>query len=861
MRSRITVRIVAAVAALATLSALLAQPAAATEPDVDPSLSVETWASDIVVPWEVAFLPDGEALIPEKTTGIVHRRHTNGTITELDMRHQNDFTAPGEGGLMGLAIDPDFDRNGRFYTCQNSTRSDVRVIRWKLNGARTVADRQRVIIDDIPMTTGRHSGCRLRFGFEGHLWVATGDAATSEAPQSLSSLGGKVLRVDPRTGNGISSNPFYTTARADRSKIYTYGHRNPQGLDRRPCTNQMWNAEHGPGTDDEINLLSRGGNYGWDPGPGYNELVPMTDTSLPGPQKRAKWSSDSPTIALSGVGWIRGADWGAWDGELAGGTLKNTELWIFEFANNNRLLDTDVPAETDGIARMRTAVLGPDGSLYVPDSNNSRVLRVTPAPGVAPGSQDLDGDGFDDLLVGAPGEDVGRKRNAGSTNVLHGGSGGLIPSSNGAPSVTQKQVNGASNNGGDLFGSAFAYGDIDADGITDVVVGTPGEDVSGRNGAGAITVVCGRTNGVQKRSSQTFSQSGSVAGSNQSGDAFGTAVAMGDFDGDGYDDVITGAPGEDVGGASNAGAVTVLYGTSAGLTTEHSRAFTQAGKVGGSVQAGDRFGSALAVGDFDDDGYDDVAVGVPGENVNGQADAGAVVIIFGTRKGLKGRNSQYLTQAGAVPSDNGADDHFGEVLASGDFNNDGHDDLAIGSPREDHNGTDAGAVVVLFGTDSGLSAAGTQYTQSGSLPGTSAAGDNTGSALAAADFDGDGDDDLAIGSPGENGDRGAITILSGSPSGLGGAVAHDASALPGPADAGDRLGAALRSGDFNGDGRQDLVVGTPGDDVAGQNNAGSIIMLFGSGSGITTSGASLINSNSSGVAGSAEAGDRWGEGL
>ena len=116
-----------------------------------------------------------------------------------------------------------------------STSTDVEVVAWTMNNGYTAATRVNdPLIDGIDRTSGRHSGCRLRFGWEGYLWVATGDAALGSTPQDLNSLAGKVLRVDPETGAGHPKNPF--VARAGDDRIYSYGHRNPQGLDRRPCT-------------------------------------------------------------------------------------------------------------------------------------------------------------------------------------------------------------------------------------------------------------------------------------------------------------------------------------------------------------------------------------------------------------------------------------------------------------------------------------------------------------------------------------------------------------------------------------------------------------------------------------------------
>ncbi len=869
MFGRVRVLVVVCVAALAVAGLPLSGPAGAAPPSTTPELDVESWASVPGGPWDIAFLPDGPghpsgtALLTEKATGVVYVRRTNGSTTAISA-DQGDLYAGGEAGLMGIAVDPDFNQNRRYYTCQDSADGngairDVRVIRWRLNQALTSATREAVIIDSMPVTDGRHSGCRLAFGYEGYLWVTTGDGAIGTTPQDLNSLGGKVLRVDPLTGNGPSNNPFYTTAGANRSKVYSYGHRNVQGLGRRPCTNQMWTAEHGPAFDDEINRIRKGGNYGWNPVPGYNESVPMTDFSLPGKQRRAKWTSGSDTIAISGIGWIRGADWGGWDGELAGATLKDSRLWIFEFSNGSNLLDIDIPAEfSRDFGRLRVPVMGPDGALYVASPGFGAVYRALPQRGRTPGNQDLNGDGYDDLVVGGPGEDINGIKNAGGFHVLYGSAAGIRTS--GVEQRDQTNLLGAKPQRADRLGSAVAYGDIDGDGITDIVLGTPKEDVKGTKNAGAITVVCGRTAGIEKRSSQTFSQSGSVAGATETADRFGDSVVMGDFNGDGYNDVVAGVPKEDVGGADNAGAITVLYGTNAGLSTEGSVQLTQSDTAGVN-ESGDRFGKALAAGDFDGDGYDDLAVGAPYEDVGSASNAGEVTILYGSATGFALSQSTTFNQTD-TPGDNASGDRFGTALASGDFDGDGRDDLAVGSPRETVGGAPAaGEVTVIFGTANGLSSSGIQLlNQSTSVPGANESQDKFGASLGTGDIDGDNRDDLVVGSPGEN-NRGRIVVFMGRGSGLGSGEAFSLKGqVPGSAKRGDRMGAAVRVADFNGDGRADVAVGIPGKDVSGKNSAGAIVVLNGSSSGLTRDGR-YITQSTAGVPGAASTGDKWGTAL
>ena len=614
--------------------------AGAAEPDVDPALEVSTWVTGVSTAWDIGFLPDGSALIPQRDNGIITLRRPDGSTVSLtaDMA---DLDPAGEGGLMGLVVDPDHDRNRRFYTCQSSSR-DVQVISWQLDAAAATATR----IDDPlvggidRITSGRHSGCRLRFDHEGRLRIATGDAATGTLPRDRRSLAGKTLRVDPSTGRGVVGNPY--VGRPGDGRIFTIGHRNIQGLDRRPCTDQMWSAEHGPSVDDEINLLVAGDDYGWNPVPGYDESVPMTDTSLPGPQRRAQWSSGARTIALSGVGWLRGAEWGAWDGQLAGATLKDARLHVFTFDDRDRFGRLVTPPETDGVfGRLRTPVQGPDGALYV-TTDGDRVLWVAAPTGPTPGDQDLDGDGADDLVVGAPGATVRGRAGAGAAVALFGSDRGL--SRRGGQVRTQRTFDGAAPQAGDEFAGAIAYGDIDGDGTTDAVLGSPGEDVGRFGDAGAVTVVCGRTDGLEHRSSQTFTQSGRVAGRPGAGGAFGAAVATGDFDGDGFDDVAIGAPGQRVGGVADAGAVTVLEGSPGGIRIDSSLAVSRRGAVPGDPVAGEAFGAALASGDLDGDGYDDLAIGAPG------AGAGAVIVVFGSRSVSIAAAPRSSPRAAAAPT-------------------------------------------------------------------------------------------------------------------------------------------------------------------------------------------------------------------
>ena len=346
-----------------------------------PNLSVQTVATGLSIPWGLDIANDGTVLFTQRG-GSLDVILPNGTRRALSA-DLGDVFASGETGVMGLVLDPAFDTNRRFYTCQGHTGPQIQVIAWTVDSAYTTATRVGdPLVGGIPIVSGRHGGCRLRFDPDGFLLIATGDAAVGTHPQNLGSLGGKVLRVNATTGVGAPDNPFAGSANANTKKVYTYGHRNLQGIDVRPGTDEIWTVEHGPSRDDEINRLSAGGNYGWNPVPGYNEGVPMTDLAEFPSAISARWSSGSPTVAPSGAAFLVGAQWGAWEGALAVATLKDSRLRLFFFDSGGTLVDQVIPTElATTFGRLRTVELAPDGSLYVTTANGGggdRILRVVP---------------------------------------------------------------------------------------------------------------------------------------------------------------------------------------------------------------------------------------------------------------------------------------------------------------------------------------------------------------------------------------------------------------------------------------------------------------------------------------------------
>ncbi|HEX9774419.1 MAG TPA: carboxypeptidase regulatory-like domain-containing protein [Actinomycetota bacterium] len=385
---------------------------------------------------------------------------------------------------------------------------------------------------------------------------------------------------------------------------------------------------------------------------------------------------------------------------------------------------------------------------------------------------DFNGDGFDDLAVGSPHEDLQGKKNAGQVQViLSGGAGGLA---GGTAKVVHQGSFGVANvlEPNDRFGWALAAGDFDADGRDDLAVGAPGEN----NGKGAIHVFFGGGSGIKTRNGQFFTQNtAGVLDRAERGDNFGDALAAAGFNAPGgADDVAIGIPKEDVGGKRDAGAVALLLGKSGvGLRTGGD-AFLHQGSTGikGSNEPGDRFGDALAAGDQDGDGFADLAIGVGREDVAGKVDAGAVGVVFGSGGGLSRRDQLWRRDAPGMAGSLGERDRFGESLAMGDLDGDGFADLAIAAPRDEVGGARGGAINLVFGASPMPSAAGAGlwHQDVRGVLGVVEAGDLFGLGVAVCDLNGDGFGDLAAGAPKSTGPvvrAGALDLLFGSPAGPG----------------------------------------------------------------------------------------------
>jgi glucose/arabinose dehydrogenase len=374
-----------------------------------PGLTRTVFLSGLSSPWDLAFTPDGAVFFTEKCRGLSVRR-ADGTVKRLfgdagSALVAADFFCQGQSGMLGVAVDPQFEAN-RFvfvYMASNSGKSKTnRVVRLAVDAGYTTASGRRDIASDIPYKSaatiwggaGSHSGGRIRFSpFDGFLYVTTGDNHNGLLPQDLNRLGGKILRID-RDGKAAPGN---NTPAGGDPRIFTYGHRNVQGIAFCPGTRQPFSSEHGPGHTDEVTPLAAGGNGGWDPKPetgvscpsnycGYTSNkrdgtpTPMTDLAKFPDALRPSWNNGGKSEGMGPCVFLSGTHWQGWDGRLAVGFLRGERIEILQLDEAGMTKST---ARVPGIPeeRMRSLVQGPDGALYVAiDAGEIWRLSVRPGP-------------------------------------------------------------------------------------------------------------------------------------------------------------------------------------------------------------------------------------------------------------------------------------------------------------------------------------------------------------------------------------------------------------------------------------------------------------------------------------------------
>jgi glucose/arabinose dehydrogenase len=358
-----------------------------------PGLAVEVVTGGLQHGWDIGFLPDGKVLVTERpgrislVSGL--RKGAARSTVRADL---SDLFVQSEGGLMGMVVHPDFATSREFTTCQTHQEGgdpeDIRLVTWRLADDERSAQRVKTLLSGLPISTGRHSGCRPEIAADGALLVGTGDTAQGNIPQDRTILGGKVLRLDLKTGDPLPDNPFASSSNRRERYVLSYGHRNVQGVAVQPGTGAVYTAEHGPTFNDEVNRIRAGANYGWDPSQGgtvggYDESVPMTDRTRFPDAVPAIWQSGKTTQAVCAAEFLEGSQWGGLEGALVVTALKGAKLLLLTLAPDGTLAKVAVPKATNGpYGRLRAARMGPDGALYVTTTNgdDDKLLRVSPKP-------------------------------------------------------------------------------------------------------------------------------------------------------------------------------------------------------------------------------------------------------------------------------------------------------------------------------------------------------------------------------------------------------------------------------------------------------------------------------------------------
>ncbi|MCS7259333.1 MAG: PQQ-dependent sugar dehydrogenase [Anaerolineae bacterium] len=353
---------------------------------------IETVRENVYLPWSLNFAPDGRLFFTSRDTGEIHALDVRtGQLTTFTPRLP--IRGGGEGGLLGMELDPDFARNGVLYVCYSTTIATPfstylpvisahgliaadypraaaaeigvnRLSRLVLSGTQL---REEQVLLTMPYAL-RHNGCRIVVSPDehGYLFVSMGDAIVPERAQDVNSLSGKILRIN-RDGSIPADNPF------PGSPVWTLGHRNPQGLAFQPGTRWLWSTEHGPDTRDELNIIKKGKNYGWPVC-----LGEQATCSVANYEPAVKEFYSDRTIAISDLVFYTGDAFPAWWGDIFFVTLRTGRLYRLRVSGEEVVQEEILINGTYG--RLRDVTVGPDGFIYFSTDarEQATILRVRP---------------------------------------------------------------------------------------------------------------------------------------------------------------------------------------------------------------------------------------------------------------------------------------------------------------------------------------------------------------------------------------------------------------------------------------------------------------------------------------------------
>jgi glucose/arabinose dehydrogenase len=336
--------------------------------------TIDTLATGLTNPWSTAFLPDGRMLIAERPGRL--RIWDQGKLLQQAVSGLPEIWASGQGGLLDVVLHPDYDKNQWIYLAfskQIDGVGNTAIGRGRLSGSQFV-DYELLFHGANLTSSSHHFGSRIVFDDEGYLFFCIGDRGVMENSQKLSNHNGKVMRIYD-DGSIPSDNPFVGVAGA-LPEIWSYGHRNIQGMDLHPETRELWTHEHGPKGGDEINLIEKGGNYGWPlvtHGINYDGSIITSDTTLPGMiDPVLHWT---PSIAPCGMAFVDSPRYPEWNGNMLVGALAGQHIHRVVFEGGNVVHTEKILQD---FARFRDIRIGPDGFIYVLTEFPGILFRIIP---------------------------------------------------------------------------------------------------------------------------------------------------------------------------------------------------------------------------------------------------------------------------------------------------------------------------------------------------------------------------------------------------------------------------------------------------------------------------------------------------
>ena len=340
------------------------------------SFQVETYADGFEIPWGMAFLPDNRMMVTDRIGDLWIVEKDGKDKVKVSGEIPN-VRSKGQGGMLDVAVHPDFNTNSYIYLSYSDyseNKSHTSLIRAKLVN-NSLVNSQIIFRPEEKFFTKRslHFGSRIIFDDKGFIFFCIGDRGDRDLAQNLDMPNGKIYRIRD-DGTVPIDNPFYYTKGAIKS-IWSYGHRNPQGLAIHPSTRQLWEAEHGPRGGDEVNIILRGHNYGWPVityGKNYSGTIISKLTHHEGmDQPVFHWT---PSIAVCGIAFYDGSQFPEWKNNLLATSLKYERLHRVELDGMNMVKD-EIIFEAE--SRVRVVEVGPDGIIYVALEDPGRIVKLT----------------------------------------------------------------------------------------------------------------------------------------------------------------------------------------------------------------------------------------------------------------------------------------------------------------------------------------------------------------------------------------------------------------------------------------------------------------------------------------------------